>query len=323
MRKIWSPDEENFIRNNISSITPKEFAAHFDVSYTKIIDKIHKMGLNSKKARNIIWSQKDDQLLSEHFEYAPKDYLLRLFPCRTWNSIVLRGERALGLVRHSQDKKYLNYKFFDRFTPESAYFFGFILADGHIIKKPGERTALQIEVGADSEDILRKLVRELSYEGKVSHLKSRNTYKVCIGNMRLVEQLIVKGIPASNKTFEAVFNPEIFPKDLLRDAVRGIVDGDGWSYIDGTGTYNLGLCGTEKVVSAVKKCLPIDTSTNKIVHYEKNCWRFNLKGKKALAVAKWLYDDASVYLDKKYSSYQQACQDKNSPSYGKPCEDRM
>lgn len=100
-KKYWTIEEERFIKENISKMTIMDFSNYFNLPKNKIVDKIHKMHLNSKKATGIIWSQEEDKLLKEHFEYAPKHYIEKLFPNRSWNAIFQRGLKTLGLNRKS------------------------------------------------------------------------------------------------------------------------------------------------------------------------------------------------------------------------------
>lgn len=288
-------------------MTIKDLSVHFNVEYAKTVDKIHKMKLNSKKARNIIWTEKDDKLLKANFEYAPKDYLMELFPNRTWPGIIQRGLKTLHLKRMSQDKTYINYRFFDTWTEESAYVHGFILADGHI--HLGKDNYLQIETDNKSFDVLEKICHAMDYRGKIYHLKSRDTYKFQDKNTHIIKQLSDSGIALSDKSHSAKYPIDIIPQEYLRDHIRGVIDGYGWSYIDNQGIYNLGLCGTEHVVTNIKNLLNEDCSMNSIQHYEQNCWRFNIKGIKALHIASWLYDNAKIYLDKKYNAYRKAYND--------------
>ena len=317
-RKYWTAQEERFIVKNISKMSIKEFSSHFGVDYFKVVDKIHKMGLNSKQARGVIWCPEDDAILKEHFEYAPQNYLKELFPDRSWVGIFQRGLKTLNLQRQTRDTTYVNYRFFDKWTPESVYVHGFMLADGHV--HLGKDNLFQIELEKDSYDILQKIKAAMDFKGRIYYLDKRNTYKLQIKNVYLIKRLIETGVTDKDKSLRALY-PYTTPDCFLRDHIRGIIDGDGWSYIDSEGRYNLGLCGTKHVVSTVKRLLPIDDSMNSIQHYEKNCWRFNFRDKRALKIASWLYDDSSIYLDKKYNAYKQA-QLMYSPSYGKPCEDR-
>ena len=303
MRKKWSKEEEDFIRNNISSMSINDFVKYFDTEYAKIIDKIHKMGLNSKKSRNIIWSKEEDMLLSNHFEYAPKDYLMKMFPRRTWKGILQRGLKTLKLNRKSQDRIFVNYMYFNSWSNEMSYILGFIMADGHV--HLGNDNYLQIEVKEDSLDILNKIASAINFEGKIYRMKKRNSYKLQIKNIKIIKDIISHGVTNNNKSHLATFPIDI-PAKYIKDFIRGLIDGDGWSRIDSDGIYNIGLCGTKDIVSKTKDLLNVDCSTNNVSHYEENCWRFNIKGKKALKIASWIYDDATIYLDRKYNTYKEA-----------------
>ena len=99
LRKTWTEKEVDFIKNNLSKMDLKTMANVLNVNYLKLIDKIHKLGLNSKKEKGILWTEQEDVRLKKHFEFAPKNYLLKLFPNRTWNSIFQRGCKKYNLKR--------------------------------------------------------------------------------------------------------------------------------------------------------------------------------------------------------------------------------
>lgn len=298
-RKYWTKQEEQFIEENIATKTISEFSDIFKVSKEKITDKIHKMGLNSKKARGVIWSPEDDKLLTAIFEFAPKNYIMEKFPNKTWAAIKQRGFKTLNLKRFSQDRLSVDFNFFEKWTPESAYIFGFIMADGCI--HYGDVNYLQFEIAKKDKDILYKIKDALKYEGNVSVGK---TARLQINNKKIIKDLIDKGIPAVSKTYCADF-PKTLPEGLYKDFCRGVIDGDGWSTVNNN-TYNIGLCGNFDLINKIKNVLPEDCSNNHIRKDKDSfCWRFNIKGKKALKIAKWLYEDACIYLDRKYQAYYQ------------------
>lgn len=56
-RKYWSKEEMLFIKNHIDIMSISDFVNYFNVPKNKIIDKIHKMGLNSKNLE-VFYGQK-------------------------------------------------------------------------------------------------------------------------------------------------------------------------------------------------------------------------------------------------------------------------
>lgn len=301
-RKYWSKEEMLFIKNHIDIMSISDFVNYFNVPKNKIIDKIHKMGLNSKKSRGILWTKEEDLLLRKHFEYAPKNYIQKLFPNRSWCSIVQRGHKTLLINRKVKDVISVDYNFFsNQWNEENAYIVGFILADGHI--HLGTNNFLQIEVHYRDKDILYKIKRILSYEGNLIKRTSSNSIKLQIKNKKIIEDLVKKGIPLKNKSYTAMF-PKV-PSNLIKHCIRGLIDGDGYiSQENKTKRISLGLCGTYDLCEVVKNYFPIDCSRIKIIKGTGKSFRFKVSGEKALKVLSWLYDDANIYLDRKYNKYK-------------------
>lgn len=301
MRKTWTEKEVDFIKNNLSKMDLKTMANVLNVNYLKLIDKIHKLGLNSKKEKGILWTEQEDVLLKKHFEFAPKNYLLKLFPNRTWNSIFQRGCKKYNLKRKSQDRLFIKYDFFEKWNKENAYIFGFILADGHI--HYGNKNYLQFELASYDKDILEKIKSILQYEGPISYSK-RNTCKLQINNKKIISDIIDLGMPSKDKTFNSVF-PKSLPKKYIPDFIRGVFDGDG-SIVYSNKRLYFQILGTKDLLKGIKDNLPI--ATNNISIYDRNrngtnVFCLQVKNKKTLDIFDWLYKDASIYLDRKYNKY--------------------
>lgn len=313
IRKYWTTEEETYIRNNLHKETPKELAIRFNVSYLKIIDKIHKMRLNSKRARGEIWSFEEDKLLAEHFEYAPKSYIMDLFKNRTWTGILQRGIKTLKLNRLSQDKVYVNYQFFSEYNELSSYIAGFIMADGHI--HLGLDNYLQIEISQRDEELLTKIKNVMDFRGKFYYGYHPNgkgktvtpTWKIQAKNVKLIKDLNERfQIPLKDKSYVADF-PTIIPKEFKRHFIRGLIDGDGWvTYSAKDRRFVIGLCGTYNIVSKTKDNLIEDCSSNSVRQDSENCYKFAITGKKAIKIADWLYKDANIFLERKYNKYLEA-----------------
>ena len=299
-KKKWSKDEEEFIRNNLSSMTISDFSEHFNVPKPKIIDKIHKMGLNSRKALGIEWSSDEDNLLRQHFEYAPKDFIMKLFPNRSWDAIYQRGLKTLKLNRISQDRYSINYNFFENWNSNSAYVFGLLLTDGHIHR--GDKNYVQIELQKDDEEILQKIKEAMEYDGEIF---GTDTTRFQCANVKIIEDLISKGMPPIDKTFTTKW-PESLPKEFYPDFMRGAIDGDGWITNTSDGRFHLGFCGNYELVKDMKEHLPIDCSDISIIHKSEHCWSFKVDGKRGLKIADWLYNNnPKLFLRRKYNAYLQ------------------
>lgn len=307
-RKVWSNEEMEFIKNNLANMTISELANHFDVSYAKMNDKVHKMGLSRKKASGEIWSNEEDELLRKHFEWAPKNYIMKLFPNRTWVSILQRGIKTLNLNRQSQDRYSVDYKFFEEWTPESAYIFGFIAADGHLFYESGKenKNALQFEIADYDSDILEKIKKVLQFEGPICYTK-RNTVKLQLSNKKIINDLIEKGMPKENKT-SLLSKPIDLPDHLVKHYIRGLFDGDGSVYQNGATDIRYQLLGTLKLLTFVKEKLPCDCSNITIRNRAgdgANVHCFQTGHRKAKIILNWMYKDSTIHLDRKYNKYKE------------------
>lgn len=321
IRKYWTKEEEQYIKDNLANFSVKELANYFNVDYNKMEDKIHKMGLNSKKARSIMWNEKEDSLLAKHFEYAPKNYLMKLFPTRTWSSIFQRGNKTLHLNRLSQDKYYVDYNFFSEWNEYSAYYVGFFLADGHLSYKNTKRNAvyLQCELADKDIDILDKFKKLTHFEGKINEFKKERyvdivgrkyhctrSVEIQINNAKIVEDLIKKGIKPECKTYDATFNKDV-PHEYMKDYVRGLIDGDGWVASPQAKIFGLGITGTYDICLNVKNFINPSSKSNPHQSSE-NCWAYSVSGKKAYDIASMLYENSNIYLDRKYNNFMNAKQ---------------
>ena len=245
--KKWSNEEVEYLKLNYGLKSAQELANEFGVSKQAIVSKCYKLGISAKSNREETWSNEENDIMYEHFENAPLNLLKELLPNRTTHAINQHGNKELGLSRISKDRYKLNYKFFEEWTPESAYIYGFISADGYIKYEHGERNenSLQFELAEYDHDVLDKIKDVLQYEGDVKYSK-RNTARLMINNKKLIHDLIEKGIPRTNKTFDITY-PETLPDELFCHYLRGLFDGDGTIYIE-ENRLLFRLLGTESLL---------------------------------------------------------------------------
>lgn len=319
-RKIWSKEEEQFLRDNLATMSYDELAEHFQVEKVKVVDKANKMGLNRKLLSGELWSKEEDELLAKHFEWAPRNKLLKMFPNRTWSAIYQRGYLTLKLPRLSQDKYDIDYNFFSEWTEQSAYIYGFILADGYLKYEHGDRNenSIQFELAGYDRDILDKIKNALQYEGPVT-MSGRDTAKLSFSNKKICMDLIEKGMPVKNKTANGSW-PVGIPKELERHFIRGIFDGDGSVYPKAN-TVCFRFLGTLDIIQHIKELLPLDLSNVSILDRSKsthpsNVHSLQIERKDAAPVVfEYLYKDATIYLDRKYNRAKELLKAKNNIVY--------
>lgn len=305
---FWDDNKDKKLVSLLQDHTQAFCAEILGCSRHQLQDRLRFLQTTTHNLRSVSWTEQEIQIIQEHFCNAPKNYLLRLLPNRCWNQIYNYGKTVLHLSRTSKDVTYLNYKFFDNWTEQSAYVLGFIMADGyiHLADNDCHRNILSICLHERDKDIIDKIMMALSFEGKVVYHKGTVTLQ--ISNRHLIEQVALKGIPVKDKSYCAQF-PDTIPEPFVKHFIRGLIDGDGWiqyKYFQGTLAFGIGLCGTYGIVEGTRDRLLPNCSDIQLVKNTDINFKINIRGKRAFKIASWLYQDATIYLNRKYNIYVQA-----------------
>lgn len=212
------------------------------------------------------------------------------------------------MKRLSQDKYSIDYRFFDSWTEQSSYLIGFILADGYIKYENGKRNenSLQIELSEIDQYFLINIKKLLKYEGPVRKTK-RGTAVLHIANKRIIQQLIEKGVPAEDKTASVIW-PSGIPEEFFPHFIRGVFDGDGSVYLDGYLRFQ--ILGTKNLLENIKMRIPFSSDRNKIRYRGdtgSDIYCLRISGKKAEELCNWIYNDATIFLERKRNKFHEIC----------------
>jgi len=233
--------------------------------------------------------------------------LAKEFGCSK-NTILKMIERE-GVEKHSRSfanrRGYsVNEYAFDVITPDSAYWIGFLMADGCVQKSNtiticlSEKDTAHLEKFKEFLGSTNKIHTQMANANK----KSSKTYlssRFIVGSIRLCEVLKRYGI-VPNKTFIAKASESLV---LNKHFWRGVIDGDGcisW-HKRVYGIYpRLSLVGSELLLQQfrnfVKKIYP---NTNSKVIPNRNIFQIEFCGKAAVAIISELYTNADTALDRK------------------------
>lgn len=198
----------------------------------------------------------------------------------------------------------LNENAFDIITPTSAYWMGFLFADGAILHGDGS-PSVAVNLGAKDREHVEKLrdflgsshkIREIPAATKGFHGGPAVGYRV--RSKRLAIALEARGMIPSK--------PDRMPSNAIlysRDFWRGAVDGDGW-----LGTQNsrgniyphVGLSGQIQIMKSFQAFLNAHGLAD--LEYgptESGIWRIGTSGSTAAAIIGVLYADAIESLTRK------------------------
>lgn len=193
-------------------------------------------------------------------------------------------------------------------TEEDAYWLGFLLADGYISN--GTKPFVQIKLGATDKDHLVKFLEYMQYDSLEpiklttggAYSKDNLCYVVKISCTQLSRNLAQYGLSGAKSEHEIPY--QLNDVELEKHYIRGIIDGDGWIRSTQSG---FGVCGSYEVVSYIKNYIQenvIDVSDNHITQHN-TIYKFELTSKiKTQAILKYFYQNANIYLNRKFDLYQ-------------------
>lgn len=256
------------------------------------------------------------------------------------------GIKRQTLSKHLKDMGYdvVNYQnrlrcdetVFDSIdNEESAYWLGFLYADGNI-SSTGNR--LEIHLALKDIEHLEKFKKFLKLETEIRSGIDSKGYGFChlsIRNKHLWTTLNNLGCCPQKSLILNFPKPSIFKgnfQELILHFIRGYVDGDGCLTIyktkNGTLITQLSLVGTESFLNTVNKIFK-----NKGYLRNKSCknWEnksYNLQFSPVISrkIARYLYENSKIYLERKYKKYLQFCslEDENplrkSSKIGESCD---
>lgn len=239
-----------------------------------------------------------------------------------YNYFKKKGWSTLNREEYKRPIKYeVNKDFFKVIdTEEKAYILGFICADEYIDTK-NSRLKLLLkdddymllesikDAMSSNHPIKRKLERRNPY--KKSENKILYQYSLSLNGKELIRPLIEMGI-AEKKTYSLDSSiMQYVPERLVRHFLRGYFDGDGcisWdkryksgnkSTIHVAGNYNF-------LQGSFNKYFPTNCNL-RLYKKSAQCYDYTIQDKKeVLRFLAFLYNDAKIYLERKYNLYKYA-----------------
>lgn len=207
----------------------------------------------------------------------------------------------------SQNRYQCNEEFFSVIDTEAkAYWLGFIAADGYVYCQPGAGYRLVIKLHPQDVKHLLKFKHDIGTDAPVadySHYKSP-CHQICVSSKRLVTDLAQHGIVQAKSTILKF--PTTVPANLLRHYIRGVFDGDGSIWRGSYGEFSLSFVGTYDMMRPIRDILTVSCYMGraKIAKQKgKNLHRFMYHCKGITRILVYLYEGATVYLDRKARFY--------------------
>ena len=219
---------------------------------------------------------------------------------------------SIHLPNYHNQLKFNNLVFDTIDTEEKAYWLGFLYADGYV---SSSKNAVELSLKESDKEHLEKFrgflkcTEELTVKtGKAScNGKEFKRARLCLYNKHFHDTLVNLGcIP--NKSLVLQFpSLNIFSKEnLVIPFIRGYVDGDGCLSFTRSGRLAIQVIGTREFLDGILKIFPqFGTKKKKDSrHLDSNTYAISCCCNKADYVTDILYNNAIIYLDRKYERYK-------------------
>lgn len=208
-------------------------------------------------------------------------------------------------------------------TEEKAYWLGFIYADGCIRANQGnnKNKGLGLEIGLQDSD-KQHLVKFANYlnldqsivKSRISKSKGKEyeSCRIVLGSTKMCNDLIKLGATMRKSLTLTFPSEELIPKELHRHFIRGYFDGDGNIGIRNSQRYincpRVTFLGTENFIIDMKTLFNKELNTTDVkiqLKKDNKAFSYQKSGEDARKILRYMYDGASIYLERKYKVYEQ------------------
>jgi DNA-binding transcriptional regulator WhiA len=203
--------------------------------------------------------------------------------------------KEAGFVYSKNNKANINSEIFETIdTQEKAYWLGFIYADGYVSKESNFELSLSIK----DLSHLEKFKSFLEFEGKIYIDQKVGRCRLQFRDVKIVNSL--KQLGCVNKKSLILRFPEV-SDDLKSHFIRGYFEGDGY-ISDPKRSVAVSIVGTEEFLKSIHDVtdLPKENIKHRNPKHSKEVFTNMISGKNARKLCRYMYENATVYLDRKY-----------------------
>lgn len=210
--------------------------------------------------------------------------------------------------RYTQDNTY--FQKID--TERKAYWLGFLYADGCVHDRSENQNYLHIHLQPEDRYLLEMFVKDLKSD-RIVGTNNRGYAVLVVNSNKIGKDLIRLGCVPRKSNILKFPTEDIVPKLLIKDFIRGYMDGDGCisTYmklkkganipsficeIKFVGTYDM-LLGINRYFKSEKEIL--------INRHSPTCYQISFAGRKYKDIVDSLYKDATIYMNRKKKKWDE------------------
>lgn len=201
----------------------------------------------------------------------------------------------------------------DKFDPEhKQYLIGFLQGDGSLSNGKGNKGKLTVEISDRDKDVIDWMV-SLGWGcniGEFNRLRDTNFskdsssigFRICIKSIR---DSIGKYVPVGRKS-DTISVPMDISSDLVHHYLRGFLDADGSIGLTSLGIPFVSFATVSEslknfILRDIKETIGFEMRINR--NNRDNIFNITLFRENAVEYSRRLYNEASVYLNRKFEKY--------------------
>jgi len=230
--------------------------------------------------------------------------LAKLFNCSK-NSVLYTlycNNVYLPNLGRFKKKYHSNEKFFDKLRPISAYWAGFIAADGTLTFKGN---GVSIGLSKKDKGHLFKFKGAIQTNSPIKEVESNNSAHIGIYSKKIFTSLIELGIKPNKSLSISHVN---IPDKLMSHFIRGVFDGDGSISGDDKSHIQLCIVGNRPFLEQIQDFFAKKLQTGKTKIYpmtDCKAYRLQYTGTQIFKILEFIYKDSGdkIRLTRKYDKF--------------------
>ena len=316
LKKISIEDKKTkeICKDFLSGLSYKQLMEKHSVSQRTIGKTLKENGLSKRKA---FTNKEKESMLEEMASGSSYKEIQEKYGITYQSLYQYAKNNELKCSTGKGRKNHFDTDYFERIdTPEKAYWFGFLYADGAIVKSNATDKSpnrLQINLSSRDRKIIENFLTALKSERtKIEDYIPKGTYsdasmsRVSLNSKKMCDDMIQNGF----RLLKEQTNGNVFgfmENHLHRHFIRGVFDGDGSL----GAPYHFSIVGQIPFLEAIQKILIESCGLNKtalILYQERgNGELANLQygGRQIEKIYNFLYEDATQFLERKNTKFKE------------------
>lgn len=303
---FWSASEDDTIRRLFPTVPRDEvLAALPGRTWEAIRQRAFTIGV-SRQSKWDEWSPREDHILRLFYGRVPIRRWRGILVGRTHSAITTRANK-IGLSGNRRVNRCyaVNARFFRDVNPLTAYFAGFLAADGCVYVNHG---AARLVVSLQARDLghLEKLRTAISYGGpiKVLHQNGRSYVTMVVAGVSEMLDDLRRNFNITPRKTYSLRPPTSLDEVNALAFIMGLIDGDG--HVSVKRGLAIGLTGTRAMLEWVKywfdRVVPPKKGEHRVGDYKNRraAW-YHVTGKRARLIAKRLLQLEVPYMERKWN----------------------